>query len=132
MLTVVCAIAVLVTVGANQGFAQEEGSGVDHTLYWYVISHEVCPTKNHEYSLTMYEIVEALKRHENANNWMGYRATTGGPEVRYFYFVGMENAGDFEGWTEPHQALAETVGVEELVDDATWLGKRRRARRPLT
>lgn len=123
MLTVVYAVAVLVAVGANQGFAQEEGSGVDHTPYWYVVSHEVCPTKNHEYSLTMYRIVEALKRHENANNWMGYRTTTGGPEVRYFYFVGMENAGDFEDWTEPHQALVETVGVEEAAGLMEALGE---------
>jgi hypothetical protein len=73
MLTVACAVAVLVAVGANQGFAQEEGSGVDHTPYWYVVSHEVYPTKNHEYSLTMYEIVEALKRHEGTSTSSAWR-----------------------------------------------------------
>jgi hypothetical protein len=114
-LVIVCAVAALLAVGASQVFAQEEAAAVYPIPYWYVITHEVCPKKIQQYGATMAEIIAALKTHENANNWMVYRVTTGGPKVVFYYLIGMEVVGDFDDWTAPPEALTDTVGAEEAV-----------------
>jgi hypothetical protein len=122
-LAIVCAVAALLAVGANQVLAQDEAAGVYPIPYWYVISHEICPKKEQEYSATMTEIIAALKQHENANNWMTYGTTTGGPKVKFFYLIGMEKVGDFDDWTEPTQALVDVLGAEEALEAGKALGE---------
>jgi hypothetical protein len=118
-LAIVSVALALMILGASQVIAQE----AQRFPYWYVITHEVCPKNLDQYMATMAVMVENLKKHENANNWVTYQRTTGGPKQVFYYLLPMEKMGDIDDWTEPTQALAEVIGAEKAGETLVALGE---------